>query len=591
MQPNNATQAVDALPTTSDATLAKSFIQQYSTDIIESLGQLSSDEVFTPPKVVNAMLDLLPAELWSNPNATFLDPATKSGVFLREIVKRLDQGLAAQMPDPQKRIDHILSKQVFGVAMTTITALLARRSVYCNRSASSPRSITAVFAQHANPIVQDQGNIRYTPMTHDFTDGQGETSKKCRHCGASQAEYSRDAKQEQYAYPFLHAANLFEYLGVPKTMKFDVIIGNPPYQLSDGGAGASAKPLYHLFVEQAKKLNPRYLCMIIPARWYAGGKGLDDFRADMLGDKCLSHLVDFPNAADCFPSNEIKGGVCYFLWDSKKTTDLCTVSNQVNNAWVTSTRKLNEHSVFIRDDRSLGILNKVQAVKTAQIAEKTQALAKINNKKDKEAAEKAIEALKQASFENNVSSRKPFGLATNFDADQAQAFAGSVILYANKRMGYVKHEQLLKNHSWVPKYKVLVSKAYNGGDALPHQIINKPILAQPNSACTETYLVMGLFDTEAEAANLVSYMETRLFRFLVSLAKITQDGTAKVYQFVPLQDFSEPWTDEKLYQKYSLTPEEIAYIESMIRPMGDTPDDDAANLETDANDDEGDDDE
>ena len=319
-------------------------------------------------------------------------------------------------------------------------------------------------------------------------------------------------------------------------MKFDVIIGNPPYQLSDGGAGASAKPLYHLFVEQAKKLNPRYLSMIIPARWYSGGKGLDEFRATMLADQRLSHLVDFPDARDCFPSNEIKGGVCYFLWDKDKTTAYCVVENRLGEMTQSLARHLDAYSVFIRDNRSIAILQKVKA-------------------------------LNETSFEGKVSSRKPFGLATDFSADQAQPFDGAVSLYARGRVGYVKPDQLLKNQAWTSKHKVLLSKAYGAGDGWPHQIIGKPILAPPNSACTETYLVMGLFDEASTAANLVSYMETRLFRFLVSLVKITQDGTAKVYQFVPLQNFNEPWTDEKLYAKYGLTDDEIAYIESMIRPM------------------------
>jgi site-specific DNA-methyltransferase (adenine-specific) len=536
MQPNAPTPNLEA-------NVAANLFNQNtrSTDILESLANLSSDEVFTPPKVVNAMLDLLPPELWRNPEATFLDPATKSGGFLREIVKRLNIGLAAQMSDLQTRIDHILSKQIFGIATSEITGHMARRSVYCSRLASGKKSVTTIFAQQAEPK-KGQGYVRYTPTQHQFKQDH------CIHCGANASQYNRDDALYSYAYPFLHAANLFEYLGVSTDMKFDVIIGNPPYQLSDGGAGASAKPLYHLFVEQAKKIEPNYLCMIIPSRWYAGGKGLDDFRASMLADKRLSHLVDFPKAIDCFPSNEIKGGICYFLWDKNKTNELCNISIQEGDERVAVERKLNAYSVFIRDYRAIPILEK-------------------------------IKALKEVSFEGQVSSSKPFGLRTFFNDDKAQPFEGAVSLYARGRVGYVKPEQLLKNQDWISQYKVLVSKAYNGGDALPHQIIGKPILAPPNSACTETYLVMGLFDDAITAANLVSYMETRFFRFLVSLAKITQDGTAKVYQFVPIQNFNEPWTDEKLYAKYGLNAEEIAYIESMIRPMNDGAEAEAANGE------------
>lgn len=534
MQPNAPTPNLEA-------NVAANLFNQNtrSTDILESLANLSSDEVFTPPKVVNAILDLLPCELWSNPKATFLDPSTKSGVFLREIVKRLNIGLAAQIPDLQTRIDHILSQQVFGISTSEITGHMARRSVYCSRLASGKKSVTAVFAKQAEPK-KGQGYVRYTPTQHQFKQDH------CIHCGANASQYNRPDSLYSYAYPFLHAANLFEYLGVSKDMKFDVIIGNPPYQLSNGGAGASAKPLYHLFVEQAKKLNPRYLSMIIPARWYAGGKGLDEFRATMLADQHLSHLVDFPDARDCFPSNEIKGGVCYFLWDKDKTTADCVVENRLGEVKQSLARPLNAYSVFIRDNRSIAILQKVKA----------------NN---------------ETSFEGQVSSSKPFGLRTFFNDDQAQPFDGAVSLYARGRVGYVKPDQLLKNQAWTSKHKVLVSEAYGAGEGWPHQIIGKPILAPPNSACTETYLVMGLFDEASTAANLVSYMETRLFRFLVSLAKITQHGTAKVYKFVPLQNFNEPWTDEKLYAKYNLTDDEIAYIESMIRPMNDGTVEDAAN--------------
>jgi site-specific DNA-methyltransferase (adenine-specific) len=288
--------------------------------------------------------------------------------------------------------------------------------------------------------------------------------------------------------------------------------------------------------------------MIIPARWYAGGKGLDDFRANMLADKRLSHVVDFPDAKDCFPSNEIKGGVCYFLWDKDKTSEDCVIENRFGEIKQSLARPLNAYSVFIRDNRSIAILEKVKI-------------------------------LKEISFEGQVSSRKPFGLATDFSADKAQPFEGALSLYARGRVGYVKREQLLKNQDWTSQYKVLVSKAYGAGEGWPHQIIGKPILAPSNSACTETYLVMGLFDDAITASNLVSYMETRFFRFLVSLAKITQDGTAKVYQFVPIQNFNEPWTDEKLYAKYGLNAEEIAYIESMIRPMNDGAEAEAANGE------------
>ena len=325
------------------------FEKVYNPDVLSCLANLSNDEVFTPPNVVNQMLDMLPQELFRSPDTTFLDPACKTGVFLREIAKRLNEGLKDQIPDTQARIDHIFHKQLFGIAITELTSLLSRRGVYCSKYPNSVYSVST--------FDNAQGNIRFKRTEHKWKDG------KCVYCGLAEREgvYTRE-DMETHAYEWIHTLSPEEIFN----MKFDVIISNPPYQLNTGGgsddavAAKQAKPLFNLFVEQAKKLNPHYLTMIIPARWYTGGIGLGDFRNNMLQDNHIRELIDYSDSEECFSGVGVAGGICYFLWD-REYVGACKVTNRLRDYESVSERSLNEFDgFFIRSNDSISIIHKVQ---------------------------------------------------------------------------------------------------------------------------------------------------------------------------------------------------------------------------------------
>lgn len=497
----------------------------YNPDVLSCLANLSNDEVFTSPDLVNKMLDLLPEDIWRNKESKFLDPVTKTGVFLREMAKRLNVGLATEIPNQQERINHIFTKQLFGIAITELTSLLARRSVYCSKYANSKYSVCDKFED-------EQGNIQFSRTEHVWQ------NNKCKYCGASQEVYSRSDALETHAYKFIHTEDPKQLFG--NNMKFDVIIGNPPYQLSDGGGRDSgAISLYHLFIQQAKQLNPRYLCMIVPARWYSGGKGLDEFRDEMLNDERLSEIHDFPETSDCFPGLNIRGGICYFLWDKEHKGD-CEVFNYKKGELISSAKRPlleNKTTTFVRYNEAISILRKVSA-------------------------------FKEDTFDKLVSARKPFGLDSNFkEFKEKKSPENDITLFRFGDTGYVNIKQVVKNPQWVSPIKVLVSKASPGGDTYPHKIITKPIIAPENSCSTETYLVIGTYKDRSNAENVVSYMNTRFFRFMMSLIKNTQNISRTVFGFVPVQDFSESWTDEKLYKKYKISPKEVEFIESLIQPM------------------------
>ncbi|MDP2828038.1 MAG: Eco57I restriction-modification methylase domain-containing protein [Sulfuricellaceae bacterium] len=529
--------------------LASFSLRGRNPDVLTCIANLSNDEVFTPPEFANRMLDTLAeawaanrngANIWADKTVKFLDPFTKSGVFLREITNRLTKGLEKEIPELAKRVNHILTKQVFGIGITHLTSLLARRSVYCSKHANGKHSIAKSFAN-------DSGNIWFERIEHTWASG------KCTFCGASQAAMDRGEALETHAYAFIHTNNIktrmTELFG--GNMQFDVIIGNPPYQLDDGGFGKSAAPIYQLFVEQAKKLEPRFLSLVIPSRWFAGGKGLDDFREAMLADNRVRSIDDYLSAGDVFPGVGLKGGVCYFLWE-RDNPGLCRVTTRFKDWPVsTATRRLLEPGadVFIRFNEGLSILKKVVSVEIGQ----SESLLLPESKR----------------FDRLVSSRKPFALETTFKG-KATKRAGDVLIYQNGGTGYIARNSVPSGTELIDKWKIYVGRAAPGTgnrDTYPHRILSTPFIGEPGSICSETYLCIGPFETKSEAESALSYITCRLPRLLILLHKPSQDTTRKVYTFVPTQEWNRKWTDDELYAKYGITESEIAFIETIVRPM------------------------
>jgi len=527
-------------------------------DILNSIANLSNDEVFTPPEFANRMLDTLAKgwaesnsgeDIWSNSKVTFLDPFTKSGVFLREIATRLIEGLEKEIPDLQARVDHILTKQVFGIATTELTSLMARRSLYCSKKANGKHSVTKKLNTEA-------GNIWFEPLEHTWVGGktkvitmdkEGNQIEKaldgrCKFCRAPRREFDRDDGLELHAYGLIHNDDpkkwVQEIFG--GDMLFDVIIGNPPYQLAGGAGGTSDSSIYHKFVEQAQKLDPKLLCMVTPSRWLAGGRGMDSFRNSMLSEGKLRALVDYPVSSEVFPGVEVKGGISYFLWDPAFGGSVKYSMNRGDELEGPESRDLGEFDVFVRSTTAVEILRKVQA-----------------------RSEKSIISI--------LTADTPFGIATNFTDYRRLAAPEDITLHfiskAKRESAFVPRLSIKKNADLIDSWKVLVPKAgSDGGQKIPDIVLGKAKIVGPPSVCSQSYLAFWL-PSEIQARGLQSYYQTKFFRFLVSLRKITQDALRGTYEWVPMQDFTNILNDSDLYKKYELSQKEIDYLEKAIRPM------------------------
>lgn len=493
-------------------------------DILEVISNLSNDAVFTPPRLVNEVLNLLPREVWTDPGLRWLDPGSKTGVFPREITKRLMAGLAEAILDERERLSHILQNMVFAIATEEITGMMTRRSLYCSKHASSAASVV----QFEN----DRGNVWQEPVLHRW-DGDG----KCAECKGWRNQLEKPGRDNK-AYGFIHSDGRVQIMK-EIDMNFDIIVGNPPYQM-DAESGNRTMPIYNVFVEEAKKLNPRFIAFIIPSRWMAGGLGLSEFRSSMLQDRRVRKLTDYPNAGELFPGVEIKGGACYFLWDRDNEGECEVTTVRGGDVSGPITRDLGEFDVLVRDARSLSILHKVLKKQEPSMAE-------------------------------IMSARTAFGIYSNFGAYSPTERPGDVKFYATSPKGrveaWISRAEATLNVEAIDRWKAMVPKAGgDGGQKLPDIVIGQPWIGEPPSICTQSFLFACL-DSRAEAESVASYYRTRFMRFLVSLRKITQDTTRDSYRWAPQQSWDRKWTDEELFALYGLTEAEQAHVMTTIKEM------------------------
>ena len=544
----------------------------YNPDVLSCLANLSNDEVFTPPEVANKMIDLLPKELFESDETTFLDPCCKSGVFLREIMKRI---LNAKFPNYeekialinekkmnktkltnedmkyekalQEKIDWVCHKQLYGISITRLTSLLSRRSLYCSKNANSKYSISKFDT--------DYGHIMYVDMKHTFKNG------KCIYCGASESEYGEEKRGEElesHAYQFIHDENIVEGFN----MKFDVIIGNPPYQMGDGGGtGDSAKPIYNLFIEKALALNPTYLSFIIPSRWMKGGKGLDDFRAKMSDDKRIKFLIDYEDASECFPQVHIDGGVCYFLIDKNYNGKTHYIYKAKQTDAIETERYLkNDFSnIIIRDYRQMSIIEKIISKNFPKFSDMVYSRNPYNYPAD---------------LFNRSENYKKSGLRDDYKEGYTKIYGVKGKKGGAKRVsGYIKTSTIDNNVDTINKYKLFFSKAYSADATIPPKII----MGNKNEICTETFLLIAKFNTEKEMLNCYKYMQTKFFRALLFYGRSGMNNSQKNFDLIPLISFKDDdivnWEKDKneinqiLYKYFNLDKNEIEYIENGIKEI------------------------
>ena len=523
-------------------------------DILETITNVGNDEVFTPRKTCEMILDSLPEEVWHNPGYRWLNPATKNGIFEREIAIRLDAGLKEIIPDEETRRKHILQDMIYAIGQTKFTSYVARRTLYyCSDANRKCDGIKARDGHYVNGYAigngtwfdDEEGNIK-TPRADHVFDKNG----RCIYCRLPKtSKYVDSLQREQYAYEFIHhkPEELLSYLQDlffkgDRTMTFDIILGNPPYQLSTNDKGTQAAPIYQYFVMNAIALNPKYVSMIIPSKWFAGGMAtLDDFRSQIMADKHIKYLVDYANAKECFPSNSIGGGVCYFLWD-RNYSGKCHFVNVSNGKMSSEWRLLNEFPTIVRSNKAVSLLRKIICKK-----EKT--------------------------LDNITSPLSPFGLPTSLRGEKEKTEENSIKLYSSDGTTFISDKDVIKGRELICKYKVMVGKmgaehALEPDTDGKFRIITSSMkVIGPNEVCTHSYFVVGGYDNEVEAQNLYGYLKTKFARFLMLMAMSSTNLSKNVFIYLPIQDFKKSWTDKELDEKYNLTTSEIKLIESSMKEM------------------------
>ena len=491
----------------------------------QKFGKIGESEVVTPEKVATEMINLLPDEFLNKcieNKEPILDIASKEGEFAIALYKRF-KALGYNLEDYKDLI--------YSIPTSNITYEFTRK-------------IYELLGLNISSIAKKFNSYDLLKIK----------------CG-NEIDHDKIKKilNQKKQFNEITLQDVVQIGGDEIVVKFGAVVGNPPYQEDDGGAQKSAKPIYHHFVRMSKILGEKYSTLIIPARWYAGGKGLDDFREEMLNDKTIQQLDDFLHPEEVFPDTNNRGGVCYFLRNS-------SYNNEINNVKVVSHYNANNISsayrkmktrnldIFIRDQKSIDILDKVFI------------------------DEKLI------TMEEYISPRKPFGIESNIIntskwSTNIKSFTNPIkCLAKGLKFGYIDLQNVVFHRNWIEKWKVYTPRANNVGTELNDDNLNT-IIGQPNSICTEAYIVIGadLELNENSANNIRKYFKSKFARFMHGIAKASHDASRTTYKFVPVQDFTSNsdinWSksiaeiDKQLYKKYGLSEDEINYIESMIKPM------------------------